>query len=182
MFSPNWLSPARLAPLLAIVLAGCIGGGGEPEIVAANQQAAAEQIDIRRYLGPDYCPELRVREGTEIVRRYERGHENDQAFVIWQASIGNTARECLYDLEGNLTLKVGVSVRVIAGPKGGPGAVSLPLRMAVVKYQEAVLSSELYPLEVAIPATGSIVVDQVKEIVVPSPGNDRDYILYVGFD
>ena len=58
-------------------LAGCIGGGSEPQTVAANQQAAAEQIDVRRYLGPDYCPELRVRESTEVVRHYERGHEND---------------------------------------------------------------------------------------------------------
>ena len=71
---------------------------------------------------------------------------------------------------------------MVSGPKGGPGSVSLPLRIAVVKYQEAVLTSELYPLEIVIPPTGSAVFTEVKELVLPSPGNDRDYILYVGFD
>ena len=102
--------------------------------------------------------------------------------MIWQASIGNTARECLYDAGRRAHAAVGVSGRVVAGPKGGPGSVSLPLRIAVVKYQEAVLTSELYPLESSIPAAGSAVFTEVKELVLPSPGNDRDYILYVGFD
>ena len=46
----------------------------------------------------------------------------------------------------------------------------MPLRIAVVKYKEAVLATELYPLDVTIPAEGSTAFTQVKEIVVPSPG------------
>ena len=59
---------------------------------------------------------------------YERGHEDDPNYVIWQASVGKTARECLYDLQGGLTLKIGVSGRVIAGPKGGAADVSRPVQ------------------------------------------------------
>jgi hypothetical protein len=179
-----------LAPALALLLAGCLGLGGsgpdDPATETTNASAAAAtapELDVRRYLGPDYCPEIRVREGLELLRSYEPGHEDEPAYVVWQASIGDTARECLYDAQGGLTLRIGVSGRVIAGPKGGPGSsVSLPLRIAVVKYQEATLSSELYPLSVTIPAENSTVFNEVREISLPSPGSDRDYIIYVGFD
>lgn len=174
------------APFAVLLIGGCstIGsflGGSEPETTAATgADASAEQIDVRRYLGPDYCPEMRLQEGTQLVRKYERGHEDDPAFVIWQASVGKTARECLYDQSGNLTLRIGITGRVIAGPKGGPGAVEVPLRVAVVKFQEATLASEFYPLSVTIPSSNSTAFTEVREITVPSPGQDRDYIIYVG--
>jgi hypothetical protein len=187
---------ARMALVAAALgLAGSCsmwGGGGEkPETTAATAAAAttpaaangSEGIDIRRYLGSNYCPELRVIDGAELVRRYERGHEEDPDYIIWQASFGRTARECLWDLQGGLTLKIGVSGRVIAGPKGGPAAtVAVPLKIAIVKHREKVLATEAFSQDVVLPAQGASVFTQVKEILVPSPGQDRDYIIYVGFD
>ena len=176
----------------ALALAGCMGlGGSGPDAVATTgaaeatataTAAAGGEMDVRRYLGPDYCPEIRIREGTEVMRRYEPGREEEQAYVIWQASLGKTARECLYDLQGNLTLRVGVSGRVVAGPKGAGGSIALPLRIAVVKYKEKVLANELYPLSVAVPQSGPAVFTEVHELTVPSPGDDRDYILFIGLD
>jgi hypothetical protein len=188
--------PARLgvASIIALGLAapmlgGCsmLGfGGSKPETTAATKPstpavASADQIDVRQYLGPDYCPELRILNGAELMRRYEKGHEDDAKYVIWQASVGKTARECLFDLQGGMTLKVGVSGRVIAGPKGGASTVTVPLRIAVIKYQEAVLATQDYTIDVAIPAEGAATFTQVKEVLVPSPGKDRDYVIYVGF-
>ncbi len=60
---------------------------------------------------------------------------------IWQASFGHTARECLYNPDGSLTLKVGVSGRIISGPKGGAGQVSVPFKIAVVKFKESTLDT-----------------------------------------
>ena len=183
--------PGLVAGLVVLSLAACTsvklpGLGKRPAKSAVTEAAGApanpDEIDVRRYFGPNYCPDLRVREGTEMLRRFERGKQDEAGSLIWQASIGDTARECLYDLEGNLTLRIGVSGRVLAGPKGGPGAVSLPLRIAVVKYQEAVLYSDLKQLAITIPATNSTVFRNVYEVTVPSPGNDRDYLIYVGFD
>lgn len=170
--------------LMAATLAGCVGAGGStpPITPAAATADGTGQVDVRKFIGPDYCPELRVREGTELLRRYVRGHDDDPAQVVWQASIGTTARECLYDTQGRLTIRIGVSGRIIAGPKGGPATVSAPLRIAVVKYQEALLFSEILPLSITIPAQNSTVFSEVKEVTLPSPGKDRDYIIYVGFD
>ncbi len=194
------VGPALCCLSLALVLAagGCsrfMGGPPDPTATASTaRNSAAEasareasapeegQIDVRRYLGPDYCPELRILNGAELVRRYERGHQDEAAFLIWQGSFGKTARECLYDQAGNLTLKVGVSGRVIAGPKGSAGEITVPFKIAVVKFKEAVLASEGYAPTVTLPATGSTTFTEVKEITVPSPGSDRDYIVYVGFD
>ena len=181
--------PFVLAAAL-VLIGGCSmwgrGGGEKPETTAATTPAAATssgEIDVRRYLGPNYCPEIRVLSGAELMRRYERGYEDDPDYIIWQASVGKTARECLFDLQGGLTLRVGVSGRVIAGPKGGSAAaVSIPLKIAVVKYRESVLATEAFSKEVALPAQGATVFTEVKDILVPSPGQDRDYIIYVGFD
>lgn len=140
------------------------------------------QIDIRRYLGPNYCPEMRILNGAELMRDYEKGHEDDANSIIWQASIGKTARECLYDQQGGLTLRIGISGRVIAGPKGAPGNVSVPLKIVVVKFKESVLATQTYTVDAAVPSAGATTFTQVHEIAVPSPGQDRDYIIYIGFD
>ena len=180
MSSLTGLLRGPLASGVGLFLTGCMGIGSGPEVTSSTASAEPEQIDIRRFIGPDYCPEIRIRPGTEVLREY-RGAE-EPANVAWQASIGDTARECLYDGQGNLTLRIGVSGRVAAGPQGGPGTVSLPLRISVVKHLEAVLSTELYPQAVAIQASNSAVFREVREVTVPSPGQERDYIIYIGFD
>lgn len=174
-----------LPPLfLTLVLAGCMGfGGGKTFNAAAGPAAPVEEpIDIRKYLGPDYCPDIRIREGTETARAFERGFQDDNSRILWQASIGETARECLYDGQGNLLLRIGVSGRVLAGPKGSPGTVSLPLRIAVVQFREALLSSQIYSVPVAVPPQGSALFSEVRELNLPSPGRHRNYLIYVGFD
>lgn len=181
------LARLALAPACALALAGCLGfggsDGGDMAATTATTEATGdpEAIDIRRYLGPDYCPELRIRDGAEVVRRYDPAHVDDPAYVIWQASIGRTARECLYETDGTLTLRIGVSGRVIAGPKGGPATVEVPLGIVVEKYQEAELAAETIPLAIAIPPQNSTTFSEVREINVPSPGTDRDYLIHVGF-
>jgi hypothetical protein len=175
---------ALLPAMVALALAGCTASGGGIFGGRTTTQAAAGEgeIDIRRYLGPDYCPEVRIRHGTESLRQYVRGYEDDPGYVIWQAAFSRTARECLYDLQGNLTIRVGVSGRVLAGPRGGPGQVTLPLRIAVVQGTSNVLASELYRLTTTIPAENTTSFAEVREVTVPSPGDARNYLIYVGFD
>ncbi len=184
--------PARLAAasavalgLLLLALGGCsvvdrLRPGSKAS--KAEDTADAEQIDVRRYLGPNYCPELRIYDGAQLMRTYERGHQGDQDFVVWQASFGKTARECLYDAQGNLTVKVGVSGRAVLGPKGGANAITVPIKIAIVKYKEALLATDRFAPSVAIPPQGSTAFTEVREVTVPSPGRARDYLIYVGFD
>jgi hypothetical protein len=149
---------------------------------STTSTADAGQIDIRRYLGPNYCPEMRILKGAELMRKYDKGHEDDANSIIWQASFGKTARECLYDPQGGLTLRIGISGRVIAGPKGTAGTVAVPLKIVVVKFRESVLVTQAYTVDAAVPPAGATTFTQVHEIPVPAPGKDRDYIIYIGFD
>jgi hypothetical protein len=183
------LGPAFLVLSLAVALgtAGCSvfgrgGGGGGPTATASTEPTAEGQIDVRRYLGPNYCPELRILDGAELLRRYERGREGDAAYVIWQASFGDTARECLYNPDGSLTLKIGVSGRIIAGPKSDGGDVSVPFKIAVVKFKESTLATQGFTVAANLSQSGSTTFSEVHEVTVPGPGSDRDYIIYLGFE
>lgn len=186
-FRRSWV---LVAPVFAVALTGCsVMSSLRPDFSAtpkepteANAANATAAVDPRRFQGPDYCPELRILEGADINRTYERGRQDDADHVIWQASFSKTARECLYERDNSLTLKVGLSGRVIAGPKGGAGTVSVPVKVALVKFQEAVITTQPYTFDVAIPASGSATFTEVRELVVSQLGGSRDYIVYVGFD
>ncbi len=190
--------------MLTIALCGCsstlgnfgFGGGNKSTQTASVDEAliggtqtgeAADdkpqtQASAAPYYGSGYCPKIEIRSGTEALRKYTKPNEPSRESIVWQASIGETARQCKEDPNGTMTIKVGVSGRVLAGPKGTPGDVTVPVRVAVVKFQEAVLTSELYKEKVTIGTELSTVFRRVYQIEVPSPGNDRDYIIYVGFD
>ena len=180
--------------VLTALLAGCSGtlsriGSGSSDAAAPSSEAvqtaqagSGDQIDLRRYYGSGYCPVIEVRAGTQAIQKYVKPTEPSPETVIWQASIGETARECLEDPGGTMTIKVGVSGRVLAGPKGGPSEVTVPVRVAVVKFRESVLKSELYKEKVTIGPNLSTVFRRVYTIEVPSPGEDRDYLIYIGFD
>ncbi|MCP4381163.1 MAG: hypothetical protein GY798_07050 [Hyphomicrobiales bacterium] len=115
---------------------------------------------------------------------YERGHENERDHIRHQASISNTARECSQN-GSTLSIKVGVSGRVLAGPKGGPGSVTLPLRVAVVKQigGTSPVYSNLFKIPVTItPPANSSAYAQVFDVSTQVGPQDRDLIVFVGFD
>jgi hypothetical protein len=131
-----------------------------------------------------YCPPVEVRAGTEAFTIYDRGHEDDPAFIKTLASISRTAREC-HSVGGSLTLKIGVAGRVVAGPKGGPGSLTLPVRIAVVRQIGTdVLYTQLFkvPVTLAPPDFGADYQQVFDQISFPVTPDDRDFLVYVGFD
>jgi hypothetical protein len=132
---------------------------------------------------PEYCPVVRIRPGTESITVYERGHDGDPQFVRYQASITKTARECASTSDG-FTVKVGGAGRVVAGPKGGPATVTLPLRVVLTQQSGGVRFSELYRVTVTLapPTYGGSFSQVVESISVTAAPNERDFIIYVGFD
>ena len=83
---------------------------------------------------------------------YEHGHEAEPDYVRFLGSIAKTAREC-HQQGDTLTMKLGVSGRVVAGPKGSAGTVTLPLRVAVAKQisdGKGPLYSQLFKIQVTV--------------------------------
>jgi hypothetical protein len=126
-----------------------------------------------------------LRVGTETLAVHERGHDNDPAYVRYQASINKTAREC-HTVGTTLTVKVGVAGRVVGGPKAAAGSVTLPVRVVVVRQigGAAPLYSQLVKVPVTIgpPEFGANFNQVVENVSMEIGPQDRDLIIYVGFD
>jgi hypothetical protein len=174
------------APFLAACTSsgeGGSGGGFMSSVLSGGKNEKPDDYDADYFLRTGYCPPVQIRGGTESLTVYEKGHDGEAAFVRYQASIGNMARECR-TTAGTLTVKLGIAGRVVAGPKGSAASLTLPIRVAVVKQFQAPLYSELVkvPVTVTEPDFAADYSQVVEQISVPIGPNDRDYIIYVGFD
>ena len=133
------------------------------------------------------CPGVDVRAGASTLAVTTPGTEAGPMTTRYQASIGQTARECAV-LGGTMTMKVGVQGRVLLGPAGIPGKLDVPLRMAVVREgpEPKVIWSKFAKLAVSIPPGQTAVpfVHVEQDVTFPMPrGSELEaYIVYVGFD
>ena len=152
------------------------GAGSE-----ANASATATDIE---------CPSVDVRTGaaTLLIGSKPGGGEPSALDVRYQGSIIRTARECHVNA-GVMTMKVGVEGRVITGPAGGPGAVDVPLRIAVV--HEGVNPKAVVSKLAHVPVTMTGTIDRATfthietDIAFPLPQQLAEidsYVVYVGFD
>jgi hypothetical protein len=132
------------------------------------------------------CPPVTIRRGASTLQMTAPGSDNAMA-VRYQATFGQTARQCA-EVDGNLTIKVGVQGRLILGPAGASGETTLPLRYALVKegMEPQTLWSKLYLVPVTIPTDDANIpfTHVVEDMVVPMPPNKAygNYVIYVGFD
>ncbi|WP_454652746.1 hypothetical protein [Bradyrhizobium liaoningense] len=148
-----------------------------PAPAPAPGQPADDELD---------CPQVTVRAGAST---YAVGANGKQAIgndIRFQATITKMARECARS-GGDITARIGIQGRVIAGPAGAPATVDVPLRIAVVQggVGEKVIASKAYRTTVAMSEGGSVPFTFVVEDLsypVPSAKDADSYIFYVGFD
>jgi hypothetical protein len=156
-------------------------GGGQK---AESPPAGALQVDPNDFAAPAYCPELHLQVGGEAYATFQPDHDGEAKYVRYLGSISQTARECLSVSDTALSLKVGVSGRVVAGPKGGIGKVTMPIRVTVVKqHGNKVLFDKTYPTAMSV--SGSDLKGTFSQVFEPisfkRTANDEDLIIYVGF-
>ncbi|MCW5682030.1 MAG: hypothetical protein KF794_02055 [Xanthobacteraceae bacterium] len=144
-----------------------------PNQPSPNQVAAEEN-----------CPGAAIRQGASAWVSNAGTGPND---IRYQASIGTVARECAL-LGDTMTIKVGVEGRLLVGPKGGPGVVTIPLRIALVVEgpQPRPISSKFYAVQVNVqPGASQTTFTQIEDDLtfpLPPDRNLEKYIIYVGFD
>ncbi|WP_321499152.1 hypothetical protein [Breoghania sp.] len=148
-----------------------VSGGGTTE----------SPIDPSIFASQAYCPPIEVRADTYILKAYARGKQDDPDGLQYQATIRKYARECNRVGDNEMTIKVGVSGRVVAGPAPTRGPVVLPLRIAVTSDDNKVLASQLVPVEIGLAEAGGSAAwtRVVEDVRVPIEGASR---VYVGFD
>ena len=133
------------------------------------------------------CPTVDIRPGTSTFAVSTLGAEPAALSMRYQASFGQTAREC--KLAGNtLTIRVGIEGRIVVGPAGGPGQVEIPIRYAVVQEgpEPKTITTKLHWQSVTgPPGENNVPFTQIEEeLTFPLPrGNALEaYVVYVGFD
>nr|WP_210388005.1 MULTISPECIES: hypothetical protein [unclassified Ciceribacter] len=118
------------------------------DVAGTQQQPAAAPVV------QGVCPSIALRDGTASFRTYAKGGKDDPSKVVYQASLAETTRACTRNDAGQLSIKVMVQGRLVAGPQGKAGSLSMPIRVAVVDSGN-VLYSELTKFEASLtdPAT-----------------------------
>ncbi len=132
------------------------------------------------------CPDVKIRFGAST---YSVGLPGKQAAgndLRYQATITKTARECNLNA-GQITARIGIQGRVIAGPAGAPASVEVPLRVAVVQggVSEKTITTKVVKTTVNMDESGSVPFTVVAEDVVypaVSAEINDSYIFYIGFD
>jgi len=83
-------------------------------------------------------------------------------------------------------IRVGVEGRLVLGPKGGPGQVNMPIRIALARGLSESIWTRLYQVGVQVPAgSPNVAFTQVEDgltIPLPTPEELSRMIIFVGFD
>ncbi len=127
------------------------------------------------------CPQIFMRDQDAIFRTYAKGKKDDPQQIVFQASFGDYTRQCTLN-DTNLTMTVVAQLRLITGPAGTPGPVTLPIRISVVDG-ENVLYSEVtkFPTEIPPGAPGTQVIFRKDGITMPV-GSGALVRVNIGFD
>lgn len=165
-----------LAPLAAC---GSFDGIGEKVLLAGTKP---EPMDPKTYAATPVCPSIEIRDGTEFLPIFEAGKQGDLANIRFQANVQRVARDCEEDPTGGIRVKIGAAGRVLSGPKGATGAVTIPVRVAAV-IGERVLYSKLVPTTVDVmPPDNSALWSIVDEGFVVSVADSHEATIYIGLD
>lgn len=184
-----------LSVSLLVALAGCssLGFGGDkqpatsvtvaPETGAAADGAAAPTAAAGAT--PAYvsgkCPQVVIRDEGSVYRTYAKGAKDDPNQLTYQASLAQGTRQCTSN-GTNLGITVAVQGRLVAGPMGGSGKVTLPIRVTVMD-NETSLYSELVNYEVDIPAGQSATQFLFTDNRISVAGGAGGFTsVYVGFE
>ncbi|WMT75776.1 hypothetical protein [Bradyrhizobium sp. Ash2021] len=159
--------------------------GGKSDEPAPNAPAAAAGSDNVDQSGL-FCPDVKIRAGASTYAVAAPGKQPIGNDLKFQATITKTARECQIN-GGEITARVGIQGRIIAGPAGAPTSVQIPLRVAVVQggVSEKTIATKVYQTTVGMSESGSEPFTLVADDLVypaPSVAVGDTYIFYIGFD
>lgn len=167
--------------IIAAAVAGCSGDSlknlGAKDTAKADAKTPAADANVD-------CPTILVRNGASTWRTPPGGSTTD---LRYQASLGQMARECAL-LGDTMTIKVGIEGRLLTGPKGAPGTVIVPLRLALVREgpQPKSIWTKFYPVPVNVqPGQSGSPFTHVEDDLTFAMPADKDltaYVIYVGFD
>jgi hypothetical protein len=168
-----------LAISMAAFLAGCnssSSGLGLTSPADASAQPAAPAV-IQAY-----CPQVVMLEQDAYYRSYARGGQDDPQKLVYQASLADATRQCTAN-ETTLTINVVAQGRVVQGPVGTAGQVTLPISVEVIDGDNVIYSQKVaFPVQVD--AGGTQFIFNKADVQIPNAqgGVSRFTRVRLGFD
>ncbi len=177
------------ASLLAL-LTGCstLGIGGNSEKQPATDVTVAPQTGATTAAptgGQTYvagkCPQAVIRDEDSVYRTYAKGAKDDANQLMYQASLAQATRQCTSD-GTSLGIHVVAQGRLVAGPMGSAGKVTLPIHVAVMDNDNALYSKTImYTAEIPPGETTAQFLFTDDDIQVAG-GSGGFTIVQIGFD
>src|SRR5215831_5367985 len=187
------LAGCSMSSLTSGIGGGWFGGGEKAKTevgtVSEDQLLAAAKTDAgtTSSLGLDVahgCPRFQVWSREGYVTIYEPGKVGDGLAVMHRGEITKTARECQIE-PGRITVKYGFSGRVLLGPKGRTGRVTLPLNVFVTDARREKVVSDKVKVDVDVAVEKPIGYFSFVRTIsfnVPEGSRPAEFEVYVGFD
>jgi hypothetical protein len=127
------------------------------------------------------CPQVVAWPNERLRTIYQSGHDNDAMYVVNRGEITKLSRECRF-YNGGVVVKYGFAGRVLLGPKGQPGAVTLPVAIHATDAYKNTLAKDKMSVRVTVPAGKPVgYFSMVREISFPIRVGTRpeDYKIFV---
>ena len=195
-----WLCPCALTGLIAVSLfaSGCAVSRLSNPFKSGSEDASASAVTPDRLLetakadtGTDlpggsssHCPQVVAWPRDRLLTIYQPDHVGDANSIVHRGEISKLARECqLYS--DRVIVKYGFAGRVLLGPKGAPGTVTLGVSVRVAGAQQNTLATDKMSVTTTIPPDSPAgYFSMVREIAFPIVVGTRpeDYKVFVAFD
>ncbi len=130
------------------------------------------------------CPRFITWPRDNFVTIYEPGRVGDGMAIMHRGEITKTARECSIE-PGRVTVKYGFSGRILLGPRGKPGPITLPVAVFVTDAKRTRLTNDKMNVDVNVSVESPIgYFSAVRTVTFDIPEGSRpgEYEVFVGFE
>lgn len=130
------------------------------------------------------CPRFLPWPRDNLLTVYEPGREGDGLAIMHRGEITKTARECAIE-PGRVTVKYGFSGRILLGPRGKPGPITLPVNVFVADQKRERITSDKIQVDASVSIENPIgYFSAVRTVSFEIPEGTRpgEYEVFVGFE
>jgi hypothetical protein len=162
------------------------GSGEDDAPAAAGNRLETAQVDVVSLPAgySAHCPQIVAWPRDRLLTVYQPSHVGDINAVVHRGEITKMSRECQL-LADRVVVKYGFAGRILLGPKGAPGSVTLGINVRVAGAQQNTLASDKMKVTATIPPGDPAgYFSMVREIAFPIVVGTRpeDYKIFVAFD
>jgi hypothetical protein len=156
----------------------------EAELMAAAKQGGGDPSSLGGGDAQPGCPRFVTWPRDSYVTIYEPGRDGDGLAIMHRGEITQTAREC--QMNGSqVTVKYGFSGRILLGPRGKSGPISLPINVFVTDAKRERITTDKLRVDATVAVENPIgYFSAVRTVTfnVPEGSRPGEFEVYVGFD